>query len=261
LATSGAKKVSWAEIRLWRVGLLLAFLGVWELATHRGWIDPFFVSRPTALGMQIFQWFKTGFIVRHLWVTMQETVIGFVVGTLLGVAVGFLFAHREKIAAIFDPLMVALNAMPRVVLAPLFILWFGLGLLSKVVMVVSLVFFVVFFSTYTGLREVDRDLINNARILGASPRHLTRHVLLPSALTWIFSSLRTSVGFALIGAVVGEYLGSHEGMGYVISYAESMFNATGVLAGLIVLMMAVTVIDLALTKLDKRFSYWKPIRG
>jgi NitT/TauT family transport system permease protein len=261
LATSGAKKVSWAEIRLWRIGLLLLFLGAWEVATRRGWIDPFFVSQPTALAAQLFQWVRSGFIVRHLWVTMQEMVIGFVLGTLLGVVVGFVFAQREKVAAIFDPAMVALNAMPRVVLAPLFILWFGLGLFSKVVMVVSLVFFVVFFSTYTGLREVDRDLVNNARILGASPRHLMRHVLLPSALTWIFSSLRTSVGFALIGAVVGEYLGSHEGMGYVISYAESMFNATGVLAGLIVLMVAVTLIDVTLKQVEKRFSYWKPIRG
>lgn len=261
MATSGAGTVSRAEVRLWRLGLLLAFLGVWELATHRGWVDRFFVSQPTALAAQITRWVTSGFIVRHLWVTMQETVIGFVLGTLLGVVVGFLFAHREKVAAIFDPVMVALNAMPRVVLAPLFILWFGLGLLSKVVMVVSLVFFVVFFSTYTGLREVDRDLINNARILGASPRHLMRHVLLPSALTWIFASLRTSVGFALIGAVVGEYLGAHEGMGYVISYAESMFNATGVLAGLIVLMVAVTFIDVTLKKIDKRFSYWKPVRG
>jgi sulfonate transport system permease protein len=128
-----------------------------------------------------------------------------------------------------------------------------------VVMVISLVFFVVFFSTYTGIREVDRDLVNNARILGANPRHMIRHVLLPSALTWIFSSLRTSVGFALIGAVVGEYLGSHEGMGYVISYAESMFNATGVLAGLLVLMAAVIAIDVALKRLDVRFSYWKPV--
>ena len=190
---------------------------------------------------------------------MQETIIGFLLGTLLGVAVGFLFARWQKLARIFDPLMVALNAMPRVVLAPLFILWFGLGLLSKVVMVISLVFFVVFFSTYTGIREVDRDLVNNARILGATPRHMIRHVLLPSALTWIFSSLRTSVGFALIGAVVGEYLGSHEGMGYVISYAEPMFNATGVLAGLLVLMAAVIAIDLGLKRLDARFSYWKPV--
>jgi NitT/TauT family transport system permease protein len=261
LGTSGARKVSRAEIRLWRIGLLVVFLGVWELATRRGWVDPFFVSQPAALAAQIGQWVSTGFIFRHLFVTLQETVLGFVLGTLLGVVVGFVFAHRETVAAVFDPVMVALNAMPRVVLAPLFILWFGLGLLSKVVMVVSLVFFVVFFSTYTGLREVDRDLVNNARILGASPRHLMRHVLLPSALTWIFASLRTSVGFALIGAVVGEYLGAHEGMGYVISYAESMFNATGVLAGLIVLMVAVTLIDLTLKRIDKRFSYWKPVRG
>jgi NitT/TauT family transport system permease protein len=191
---------------------------------------------------------------------MQETIIGFLLGTVLGITVGFLFARWEKLALIFDPLMVALNAMPRVVLAPLFILWFGLGLTSKVVMVISLVFFVVFFSTYTGIREVDRDLVSNARILGATPGHMIRHVLLPSALTWIFSSLRTSVGFALIGAVVGEYLGSHEGMGYVISYAEAMFNATGVLAGLLVLMLAVIAIDLGLKRLDRRFSYWKPVR-
>jgi NitT/TauT family transport system permease protein len=217
------------------------------------------VSQPTTLAAQLYDWVRSGFIVRHLVVTLEETLLGFAVGTLLGVVVGFAFAQWTTLARIFDPLMVALNAMPRVVLAPLFILWFGLGLLSKVVMVISLVFFVVFFSTYTGIREVDRDLVHNARILGATPRHLVRHVLLPSALTWIFASLRTSVGFALIGAVVGEYLGSHEGMGYVISYAESMFNATGVLAGLVVLMAAVVVIDVALTGLDRRFSYWKPV--
>jgi NitT/TauT family transport system permease protein len=258
LATSGAGTASRAEIQVWRAGLLGAFLLLWEVATRRAWVDPFFVSQPTVLGAQLWDWVRSGFILRHLFVTLQETLIGFVLGTLLGVAVGFAFAQWDKLARIFDPLMVALNAMPRVVLAPLFILWFGLGLLSKVVMVISLVFFVVFFSTYTGIREVDRDLVHNARILGASRRHLIRHVLLPSALTWIFASLRTSVGFALIGAVVGEYLGSHEGMGYVISYAESMFNATGVLAGLIVLMAAVIVIDVALTRLDARFSYWKP---
>jgi NitT/TauT family transport system permease protein len=259
LATSEVKKVSRAEIRVWRAALLGAFLLLWEVATRRAWVDPFFVSQPTALAVQIAEWIRSGFIFRHLFVTMEETIIGFVLGTLLGVTVGFLFARWETLAQIFDPLMVALNAMPRVVLAPLFILWFGLGLLSKVVMVISLVFFVVFFSTYTGLREVDRDLVNNARILGANPRHMIRHVLLPSALTWIFSSLRTSVGFALIGAVVGEYLGSSEGMGYVISFAESMFNATGVLAGLLVLMAAVIVIDVALKRLDARFSYWKPV--
>ena len=193
---SEAKKVSRAEIYFWRLGLLLAFLALWEVATRRGWVDPFFVSRPSTLAALIVEWIASGFIFRHLWVTMQETIIGFLLGTVLGVTVGFLFARWEKLALIFDPLMVALNAMPRVVLAPLFILWFGLGLTSKVVMVISLVFFVVFFSTYTGIREVDRDLVSNARILGATPGHMIRHVLLPSALTWIFSSLRTSVGFA-----------------------------------------------------------------
>jgi NitT/TauT family transport system permease protein len=259
LATSAAATVSRAEIHLWRVGLLGAFLALWEVATRRGWVDPFFVSQPTVLALQIGDWIRSGFIVRHLVVTLQETIIGFLLGTLLGVAVGFAFAHWQTLAHVFDPVMVALNAMPRVVLAPLFILWFGLGLLSKVVMVISLVFFVVFFSTYTGIREVDRDLVNNARILGASPRHMIRHVLLPSALTWIFASLRTSVGFALIGAVVGEYLGAHEGMGWVISYAESMFDSTGVLVGLLVLMAAVIAIDLGLQRLDARFSYWKPV--
>ena len=174
MATSGAKKVSWAEIRFWRILLLVSFLALWEVSTRQGWIDKFFVSQPTVLGAQLGEWIWSGFIFRHLLVTMKETIIGFVLGTILGVAVGFLFAHWEKLAHIFDPLMVALNAMPRVVLAPLFILWFGLGLLSKVVMVISLVFFVVFFSTFTGLREVDRDLINNARILGATPRHMSQ---------------------------------------------------------------------------------------
>jgi NitT/TauT family transport system permease protein len=179
LATSGPAKVSWAKIRLWRGVLLGAFLLLWEMATRRGWVDPFFVSQPTVLAAQIFDWIRSGFILRHLFVTMQETILGFLLGTLLGVAVGFTFARWQTLAHIFDPLMVALNAMPRVVLAPLFILWFGLGLLSKVVMVVSLVFFVVFFSTYTGIREVDRDLVNNARILGANPHHMIRPCCCP----------------------------------------------------------------------------------
>ena len=165
--------------------------------------------------------------------------------TLLGILVGFLFAFLPVVARIFDPLMVLLNALPRVVLAPLFVLWFGLGLLSKVVMAVSLVFFVVFFSTYTGLREVDREILNNARILGGSRRQLIQHVYIPSAMTWIFSSLRTSVGFALIGAVVGEYLGASEGMGWVI-------------AGLFVLMAVVALMDFGLKRLEEHFSHWKP---
>jgi NitT/TauT family transport system permease protein len=246
------------SVRRWQFGLVVAFLALWEGSTRAGWVDPFHVSMPSRIARQIGAWVAGGIIFRHMWVTLVEMALGFLAGTGLGVALGFLFAFLPRVARVFDPLMVLLNALPRVVLAPLFVLWFGLGLLSKVVMAVSLVFFVVFFATYSGIREVDRDLINNARILGASQRALTRHVLLPSALTWIFSSLRTSVGFALIGAVVGEYLGAHEGMGWLIYSEESMFRSTGVIAGLTILMLLVALIDFGMRSLEARFSHWKP---
>ncbi len=246
-------------VNLWRLVVTAAFFLSWELFVRWEWIDQFHVSRPLLIGRQIGEWVRTGFVFRHLFVTLEETVLGFTAGTVLGIGVGFLFAFFPKIARVFEPLMVLLNALPRVVLGPLFILWFGLGLLSKVAIAVSLVFFIVFFATYTGLKEVDRDMMNSVKILGADRWDLIRHVLLPSALTWIFSSLRTSVGFALIGAVVGEYLGASQGMGYVIAFAEAMFNSTGVIAGLVVLMAVVALIDLALKGIEARFSYWKPL--
>lgn len=246
------------DILGWRLLVLAGFLALWEQSVRRGWIDRFFVSQPSLLLRQTWDWVASGYVFRHLWVTMEEMLLGFLAGTLLGILVGFLFAFVPSVARIFEPLMVLLNALPRVVLAPLFVLWFGLGLLSKVVMAVSLVFFVVFFSTYTGLREVDRDIVNNARILGGSRRNLIQHVYIPSAMTWIFSSLRTSIGFALIGAVVGEYLGASEGMGWVIAYAEAQFNSTQVIAGLIVLMAVVALMDFGLKRLEAHFSHWKP---
>ncbi len=246
------------DILGWRLLVLAGFLALWEQSVRRGWIDRFFVSQPSLLLRQTWDWLASGYVFRHLWVTMEEMLLGFLAGTLLGILVGFLFAFVPSVARIFEPLMVLLNALPRVVLAPLFVLWFGLGLLSKVVMAVSLVFFVVFFSTYTGLREVDRDIVNNARILGGSRRNLIQHVYIPSAMTWIFSSLRTSIGFALIGAVVGEYLGASEGMGWVIAYAEAQFNSTQVIAGLIVLMAVVALMDFGLKRLEAHFSHWKP---
>lgn len=252
----------WIRIAAWRALLLAGFLLVWEVGARRRWagIDPFFTSRPSALADQVWAWTASGFIVPHVLVTLQEALLGFVFGALLGVAAGFLFAASRWVAEVFEPLVVLLNAVPRVVLAPLFILWFGLGLTSKVVLAVSLVFFVVFFATWSGVREVDRDVLAHARILGARRAQILWHVLLPSALTWIFSSLRLAVGFALVGAVVGEYLGASKGMGYLISFAESMFNATQVMAGLFILMVLVGVIDVALKRVEARFSAWKPTR-
>jgi NitT/TauT family transport system permease protein len=150
-----------------------------------------------------------------------------------------------------------LNAVPRVVLAPLFLLWFGLGIWSKVALAVTLVFFVMFFNTFQGVRDVDRVLIDNVRMLGATERQLVRHVLVPSALTWIFSSLQTSLGFAMVGAVVGEYLGSTRGLGYVISQAEGTFDTTGVFAGMTVLAIVVVIISAAVTRLERWLLRWK----
>ncbi len=247
------------RIAAWRAGLLAAFLVVWEVGAERRWagIDPFFVSQPTAIARQIKRWVGTGFIFEHVAVTLQEAALGFLFGALLGITAGFLFAFSRWTAEVFEPAVALLNAVPRVVLAPLFILWFGLGLTSKVVLCTSLVLFVVFFATWSGIREADRDVVANARIMGASQAQLFRHVLLPSALAWIFSSLRLSVGFAMIGAVVGEYLGSSHGMGYLIAFAESLFDATQVMAGLAILMALVAALDLALRRVEARFSAWK----
>jgi NitT/TauT family transport system permease protein len=256
---SGAERL---RIGLWRLLFLGGFLVLWEVAAERRWgnVDPFFTSRPTAIAGQVWAWVASGFIVPHVVVTLEEALIGLAIGAALGIVVGFAFAFSPWVADVFEPVVVLLNAVPRVVLAPLFILWFGLGLASKVVLVVSLVFFVVFFATWSGIREVDRDVVANARVMGAGEAQLIRHVLLPSALAWIFSSLRVAVGFALVGAVVGEYLGASKGMGHLIAFAESMFNATQVMAGLVILMVVVGAIDLALRWVEARFSAWKPTR-
>lgn len=242
----------------YQVGVLFAALIAWQLTTQHRWVDPFFFSQPSAIARRVGEWFGSGFIYRHLWTTAVETVLAFLIGAGLGVALGFWFARHPTLSGIFDPYLKIANALPRVVLAPIFTLWFGLGVLSKVAFGVTLVFFIVFFNTYQGVREVDTNLLNNVRMLGASERDLVRHVLLPSALVWILSSLHTSVGLALVGAVVGEYLGAGRGLGYVIAQSEGTFDTTGVFAGMAVLAAFTLVIDLIVTGIERRLLAWKP---
>jgi len=237
------------------VGILI---GAWQITTQQGWVDPFFFSRPTAVAQRVVQWFVTGAIYRHLWTTALETVLAFLSGAGMGVIFGFAFARSPALTGIFDPYLKIANALPRIVLAPIFTLWFGLGVLSKVAFGITLVFFIVFFNTYQGIKEVDVNLLNNTRMLGATERDLVRHVLLPSALVWILSSLHTSVGLALVGAVVGEYLGSGRGLGYVIQQAEGTFDTTGVFAGMTVLAAFTLLIDLLVTRIERRLLAWKP---
>src|ERR1700704_165892 len=202
-----------------QLGVFVLFVGAWEALAASGAIDTFFFSRPSAIALQIWRWLVSGYIWPHLLGTLLEALLAFIIGTVLGIAGGLAFARVELLAAVFDPYIRIFNALPRVILAPILILWFGLGIASKVALGVTLVFFVVFFNTFQGIREVDPVVRNNARMLQATDRQLLRHVYLPSAMAWIFSSLHTSIGFALVGAVVGEYLGSSRGIGYVVSQA------------------------------------------
>ena len=235
----------------------VAALAAWEALVALGWLDPFFVSTPLDIVRRVGSWVVSGSLWMHLAVTVEEALLGLVVGAAIGTTLGFVFGRSPFIASVFDPYIKMLNAIPRVVLAPLFLLWFGLGIWSKVALAVTLVFFVMFFSTYQGVRDASRVLIDNVRMLGATERQLVQHVLVPSALTWIFSSLHTSLGFAMVGAVVGEYLGSTRGLGYVISQAEGTFDTTGVFAGMTVLGVVVVMVSAGVTRLERWLLRWK----
>jgi len=221
-------------------------------------LPPFFFSNPVDVASQIVAWFVSGVIWKHLWVTLEESILAFAIGSFGGVLVGFWFARQPLTAAVFDPYVKMANALPRVVLAPIFTLWLGLGIWSKVALGVTLVFFIVFFNVYQGVKEVSQTVLANARMLGMNERQLMRHVYWPSALSWMFSSLHTSVGFAMVGAVVGEYLGSAAGLGYLIQQAEGIFDVGGVFAGMFVLAAFVIVIDVLVTMVERRLLVWRP---
>jgi len=246
-----------AGIRIWQILLGAVLLLSWEGAAAAGLLDRFFFSRPSEILIRVWQWSSSGEIWEHLAVTFTEALLSFAIGAFLGVLFGFLLARVPLLAALLDPYIKIANALPRVVLAPVFLLWFGLGIWSKVALGVTVVFFIVFFNTYQGVREVDPVIVNNARMLGATERQLIRHVLVPSALTWIFSSLHVSVGFAIIAVVVGEYLGASKGIGYRISQAEGAFDTTGVFAGMAILAAVVLLVGEAVSSLERRLLRWK----
>jgi len=246
-----------ASVAASQLALGLATLAAWQAGASSKLLDPFFFSRPSDIARRIVTWIASGSLWPHLVVTLEESLLGLVIGAAFGITVGFALARLPFAARVLDPYIKMLNAVPRVVLAPLFLLWFGLGIWSKVALAVTLVFFVMFFNTYQGVRDADRVIIDNVRMLGASERQLVRHVLVPSALTWIFSSLQTSLGFAMVAAVVGEYLGAARGLGYIISQAEGTFDTTGVFAGMAVLAFVVVIVSAAVTRLERYLLRWK----
>ena len=255
----------------WQILLLVAIFAVWQVLTQPDLIPPivwdnpnratFFFGEPVKMAKVIWIWFTGGEIYPHLWVTLQETALAFVIGSVLGLVVGLWLGLAPTASALLDPYIKAMNAMPRVVLAPIFMVWFGLGIWSKVALGVTLVFFIVFFNVYQGVKEVSPVVLNNTVMLGASRQQLLRHVYLPSATSWVFSSLHTSVGMAFVGAVVGEYLGSASGVGYLIQQAEGAFDINTVFAGMIVLTAFALVLDVAVSQVERRLLVWRPTQS
>jgi NitT/TauT family transport system permease protein len=246
-----------SAIVAWRVAVGVLIIAAWQGGVASGAVDPFFLSHPRAIAGRLTEWVTSGSLWPHLLVTLAESFLGLAIGASFGIAVGFALARAPMAASVLEPYITMLNAVPRVVLAPLFLLWFGLGIWSKVALAVTLVFFITFFNTYQGVRSADRVILDNVRMLGATERQLVRHVLVPSALTWIFSSLQTSLGFAMVGAVVGEYLGATRGLGYVIAQAEGTFDTTGVFAGMTVLALVVVAVSAAVSRAERWLLRWR----
>jgi NitT/TauT family transport system permease protein len=247
-----------------QLALFIVLMGSWEYFSDKKLIDPFFFSSPLAIVQHIWSWALNGTTAGPLWlqfwVTFEETVLAFLLGGVLGIIFGYALGVNEILSVILGPYIKMINAIPRVVLVPIFILWFGLGMSSKVASGLVLTFFIVFFNAFQGVREVDQNLVNNARLLGASKAQLAKHVIIPSALTWILSSLHSSFGFALIGAVVGEFVGATQGLGYLIAQSKGAFDTTGVFAGMLILSVTALIADWGVSKLEKRFIAWRYIR-
>jgi NitT/TauT family transport system permease protein len=244
-----------------RLTVLVVVFGVWELlATYV--IDPFYYSKPSLIADRLWGWFTEGTSKGSIWsnlsVTLQEAVYGFVLGAVLGVVLGILFGRARLLAEVLSPFIQALNAVPRIVLAALFIIWFGLGMQSKIATALVLVFFPVFFNAFQGAREVDRNYVDNARILGASRTQILWSIVVPSATSWILASLHTAFGFALIGAIVGEYAGASKGIGLLISTAQGTFDAAGIYAGMILSTVLALLAEVILGSAERRLLRWRP---
>jgi NitT/TauT family transport system permease protein len=248
-----------------QIAVLVAVLGAWELCARTALVDPFFFGMPSGIAEQIRVWIREGTSLGSLWiqvlVTLEETLLGFGIGALLGVIFGVALGRNRFLADIFGVYIKVANSIPRVVLGSIFVIALGLGMASKVALGVVMVFFVVFGNAFQGVREADRNLIANARILGASPRQVTWSVIMPSALGWILASLHVSFGFALVGAVVGEFLGARQGIGLLIATAQGAFNANGVFAAMFILAIVALAAESLITVLENRLLKWRPSQG
>jgi NitT/TauT family transport system permease protein len=243
-------------ILLSRVLVGVLFIALWQYASGR-WIDALLISSPAAVGGRLWAWTIDGTLWTNLFVTMEATVLGFFIGCGVGFVLGLVFGRFRAVAEVLDPYITALYSIPKIALAPLFIIWFGIGIASKVAVSAAIVFFVIFLNTYSGVRDVNPLYINTTRIMGGRQLDVLRYVIVPSAASWVITGLKVSVPYALVGTVIGEFMSSNSGIGYLIAQATGLFNTTSVYAGIIVLAVVGALINGGIQYLEERVLRWK----
>ena len=250
----GRRTTVWAL----RIALLLAFLALWQIA-HGIVSNPVFISNPIAIGDQLGTWIADGTLAFHTWITVQEVAAGYAIGVVTGALLGFLLASVHLIYEVFEPFMMALYSIPKVALAPLFIVWFGIGIDMKIILAAVSVFFLVFLNTAAGVREVDRGLVDAVRLMGGTRRDIALKVVLPASMAGLLTGLKVSIPYALIGAVIGELVASNRGLGYLINDSAAQFNTAGVFAAVVVLTVLAMVLNGLSGLLAARTNRWKPL--
>ncbi|MFF0095133.1 ABC transporter permease [Streptomyces canus] len=245
-----------------RIGLAVFVLGGWQAFTAWGIVDKFFFGQPSGIAQRLVDLFRQGTefgsFYANIWTTIQEALAGFALGAVTGVVFGVALGQSRFLADVLGPYIKMVNAIPRIVLGSIFIVAFGIGVLPKVLLAAVLVFFIVFFNAFQGVREVDRNILANTKVLGASQLQIIRHVTVPSALTWIIASLHSAFGFAIVGALVGEVLGAQSGLGLVIKTAQNNFDPNGVFATMLVISVIVLGAEWLIGKLEHRLLSWRP---
>ena len=251
-----------AQVLIGRIVLVVLFLGGWQLFTAWKIVDPFFFGSPSGIAIRLWDWAEHGTAYGSIWmqiaITLEESLMGFAAGVVSGIFFGVLLGEIPYLADVIGPFIKIVNALPRIVLGSVFVMWLGLGMPSKVLLAAVLVFFVVFFNAFQGVRSVDRNFVANTRILGASRLQVVFHVVFPSAMTWIIASLHVALGFSIIGAIVGEFLGAQQGLGLVIATAQNTFDANGVFGAMLIIGALALSAEALMSMLEKRLLSWQP---
>ena len=249
---------AWSHSLVWTILLLIVLFFFWEYGADREIIDTFFFSSPSRIGVDLKEMWDSGLMSKHVTVTLREAAGGLFYGCVLGTVTAFVFGVLPKLNEIFMPIMVGINGLPKLALGPLLIFWFGIGYTSKVVMSAMMVYFIFLFNMFAGYNDVDVNLINAVRMLGGSRLQVLRKVIWPSCIPWFLASMRTGMGMSLTGAIVGEYIGSSRGLGWMISDAGGTYNITRVLSCVFILIVIMTVLDYFLRFLEKITLRWRP---